>query len=120
MTSNRKRRHSSSSSSPSLDDDSSLYEELGHHVNSIKKFFVDQHVTRFVLHNASSFPEDDFMDILEKLINRAYSHVRRDQRLVQLFSMILDGQSLDTPIVIPARRRQQNSVDMIMNEVLSN
>ena len=93
------------------------YEELDHYVNSVKKFYLDQHITHFVLHNAIDRPEEEMMNVLETLIERAYSHIRRDKRDAQLFSMILNGDGLETPIVIPARTREQNNVEMIMNEV---
>ena len=95
------------------------YEEIDHYVNPIRKFFIDQHITQFVIHNAIDDPEDELVQIIESLIERAYSHVRRGrQRETQLFSMLINGEGLETPIVISARKRQQNTAEMIINEVL--
>ena len=96
------------------------YEEIEHYVNPIRKFFVDQHITQFVIRNAIDDPEEELTQIIDRLIERAYSHVsRKRQRETQLFSMLINGEGLDTPIVIPARKRQQNTAEMIMNEVIA-
>jgi len=93
------------------------YEEISHHVSSIEKFKTDQYVTQFVLRNMSDYPENRFMEILDKLIDRSYANALKNGQKPEIFSLIMNSPILTLPILIPARDRQQNSVEMIINEM---
>jgi hypothetical protein len=98
--------------------------EFGQNVNEIdyyhsknKKFFLDQHVSRFILRNMGSYPEAELMNILQLIVNRAYANTRKEGREPKQFGMMLFGEGLNTPICIPARPAEQNTIDVIMNEI---
>jgi len=93
------------------------YEEISHHVSSIEKFKTDQYVTQFILRNMSDYPESRFMEILDKLIDRAYANAAQNDQNPEIFSLIMNSPILVLPILIPARDRQQNSVESIINEM---
>jgi hypothetical protein len=92
-------------------------EEIENYMSSMKKFFMDQHVTRFIIRNAGEYPEADLMSALKKLIDRAFENTRKEGRNPKLFGMLINGEGLEFPICIPARSRLQNSVEIIMNEI---
>lgn len=92
-------------------------EELFYYKSSIKKYFMDQHVSRFVIKKAGDYPESDLMDAFEKLIARAYEITRKEGRNPKMFGMLINGEGLDSPICIPSRPLEQNSVDVILNEI---
>jgi hypothetical protein len=91
-------------------------EELDFYVNDIKKFHTKQFISKFVLKNMGEYPEWRFMEILGTIIDRAYKHSIQDGNS-QLFTMLLNSEELDTPIYIPLRSREQNSVNLIINEI---
>jgi hypothetical protein len=92
-------------------------EELAYYQANYKKFFMDQHVCQFIIRNAGEYPEADLMAAFEMLINRAYENTRKEGRTPKMFGMIINGEGLDSPICIPTRTREQNDVDVIMNEI---
>jgi len=92
-------------------------EEIDYYHSPYKKFYMDQHVSRFVLKNMGSYPEIEFMNVLQALIDRAYHNSKKEGRTPKMFGMLLFGNGLDTPICIPARSFEQNSVEAITNEI---
>ena len=112
-----KMSRSSSSSGESMESENDDYQEIKHYDRHIKKFHTDQHITKFILRNMHEYPEYRFMEILENLIDRAYENSKKKGENPIMFQMILDGTGLETPIVIPLRSREQNSVELILNEI---
>jgi hypothetical protein len=92
-------------------------EELEYYQSSIRKFYMDQHVCRFIIRNAGEYPEADLMQVFEMLIDRAYENSKKEGRTPKMFGMLINGEGLDSPICIPSRSREQNDVDVIMNEI---
>ena len=90
-------------------------EELDFYVNDIRKFHTKQCISKFVLKNMSEYPEWRFMEILNQTINRAFQYARSQGSVPRHFSMLINSETLDTPIYIPLRAREQNNIDLIMN-----
>ena len=90
-------------------------EELEFYVNNIKKFHTKEFITKFILKNMSEYPEWRFMEIIEEIIDRAFRYTRSEGAIPELFSMVINSETLDTPIYIPLRSKKQNNVDLIMN-----
>jgi hypothetical protein len=78
---------------------------------------MDQHVSKFVLKNSGEYPEEELMDVFERIIDRAFVNTKKGGRSPKMFGMLLFGQGLESPICIPARTREQNQVEVIMNEI---
>lgn len=95
-------------------------EELDFYVNDIRKFHTKQFISRFVLKNMSEYPEWRFMEILNHTINRAFQYAREQGVVPRHFSMLINSETLETPIYIPLRAREQNNIDLIMNGKLLN
>lgn len=91
--------------------------EIDYYHSSYKKFLLDQHVSRFILKNMGSYPEDDLMKILQLIVDRAYANTTNEGRSPKQFGMLIFGEGLETPICIPARPLEQNSIDVILNEI---
>jgi len=62
----------------------------------------------------AKYPEERFMEILEMLINRAYENAKANNQHPMIFSMVLNSPAIERPIEIPARSKEQNSVEAIM------
>ena len=62
----------------------------------------------------AKYPEERFMEILEMLINRAYKNAKSEKQHPIIFSMILNSPAIEWPIEIPARSKEQNSVEAII------
>lgn len=107
----------SNGSFESMDYDNNDYNEISHYNRQLKNFHTDQYITKFILRNMNEYPEHRFMEILEGLIEKAYKNSRENCQEPAIFQMILDGTGLETPISIPAGSREQNSVEMILNEI---
>lgn len=90
---------------------------LGFHVNHIKAFRTSEFVNRFILTNMSEYPEWRFMDLIDDMIDEAFELVKKEGLIPQQFSMLFMSETLDTPIYIPLRPREQNNVDLIMNGI---
>lgn len=91
--------------------------DLGYNVNHIKKFHTSEFVNKFILKNMSDHPEWRFMELLDDLIDQAFDVVKKERLIPQQFSLIMLSETLDTPIYIPLRTREQNNVDLIMNGI---
>jgi hypothetical protein len=94
-----------------------IVEEIDHYVSTNKKFLIDSHNTRFIIKNVGELPEKDFAETLENLIDRAFNHCLKEGRHPSKFGIIMNGEGLDYPIYIPCRSRDQNSVNVILNEI---
>lgn len=90
-------------------------DELDFYINNIKKFHTKEFISKFILKNMSEYPEWRFMEIMDEIIDRAFQYTRSQGAIPELFSMIINSETLDTPIYIPLRSRKQNSIDLIMN-----
>ena len=90
-------------------------EELDFYINNVKKFHTKEYISKFVLKNMSEYPEWRFMEILDSMIDRAFRYTHSEGAIPELFSMVINSETLDTPIYIPLRSRKQNNVDLIMN-----
>ena len=91
---------------------------LGFHVNHLKNFHTSEFVNKFILKNMSEYPEWRFMDLIDEMIDQAFEIVREEGLTPQNFSMVFLSETLDTPICIPLRPREQNNADFIMNGIL--
>jgi hypothetical protein len=69
------------------------------------------------LKNSGAYPEEELMAVFERIIDRAFTNTKKEGRSPKMFGMLLFGQGLESPICIPARTREQNQVDVIMNEI---
>ena len=92
---------------------------LEFHVNHIKAFRTSEFVNKFILTNMSEYPEWRFMDLIDDMIDDAFELVKKEGLIPQQFSMLFMSETLDTPINIPLRSREQNNVDLIMNGIKS-
>lgn len=92
-------------------------EEIEYYHSRIKKFYMDQHVSKFVLHNSGEYPEDELAATFERMIDRAYNNTIREGRTPKMFGLFLFGYGLESPICIPSRTREQNRIEVIMNEI---
>lgn len=92
-------------------------EEIDYYHSTFKKFLLDQHVSRFVLRNIGSYPEEELLNILQVIVDRAYTNTRAEGRSPKQFGMLIFGEGLETPISIPARSLEQNSIEIILNEI---
>ena len=94
-----------------MDDD---YEEISHYVLEYKKFNMAQHVTKFLINTLGDYPEERMEEILQQIIDRAFEITEGKP---QMFGIILESETLQNPIVIPSRSKEQNSVELILNEI---
>lgn len=92
-------------------------EEIEYYHSKIKKFYMDQHVSKFVLRNSGEYPEEELAATFERIIDRAYYNTMREGRSPKMFGLLLFGHGLESPICIPTRTREQNRVEVIMNEI---
>lgn len=92
--------------------------DLGFHVNHIKKFRTSEFVNKFILKNMSEYPEWRFMELIDEMIDKAFEIVKKEGLTPQQFSVVFLSETLDIPIYIPLRPREQNNVDLILNGTL--
>jgi len=99
-----------------LDDDYNI-DELEYYHSPIKKFYMDQHISRFIINDLGEYPEAELMRVLQKIIDRAHENTRKEGRNPKMFGLLLNGYGLDSAICIPARTPAQNTIDVILNEI---
>jgi hypothetical protein len=92
-------------------------EELDYYHSKFQKFYLDQHVTKFILRNMGTYPEQELTNVLQLIVDRAYANTKKEGRAPKMFGMMIFGEGLETPICIPARPLEQNSIDVIINEI---
>ena len=92
---------------------------LEFHVNHIKSFRTSEFVSKFILTNMSEYPEWRFMDLIDDMIDEAFELVKKEGLIPKQFCMLFMSETLDTPIYIPLRSREQNNVDLIINGIKS-
>jgi hypothetical protein len=78
---------------------------------------MDQHISRFILSDLGEYPEAELMLALQKIIDRAIENTKKEDRQPKMFGLLLNGYGLESPICIPARPPEQNTMDTIMNEI---
>jgi hypothetical protein len=91
--------------------------ELDYYHSQNKKFYLDQHISKFILKNMGSYPEAELMQVLSVIIDRACKNTKKEGRNPKLFGMMIFGEGLESPICIPARSKEQNTVEVIINEI---
>lgn len=99
-----------------LDDDDDI-DELEYYHSPVKKFYMDQHISRFIINDLGEYPEAELMKAIQKIIDRAFENTRKEGRNPKKFGLLINGYGLDSAICIPAREPEQNTIDAIMNEI---
>jgi hypothetical protein len=99
-----------------LDDDHDI-DELEYYHSPIKKFYMDQHISRFIINRLGEYPEAELMVAIQKIIDRALENTKKEGRTPKMFGLLLNGYGLESAICIPARTPQQNTIETILNEI---
>ena len=91
------------------------YRVLAEYISKFKKFGMDQHICKIVISSLGEDPEQRLGEIIEKRVDLAYKNCQKDGREPSKFGLLIDGEGLEYPILIPVRDRLQNSTDVILN-----
>jgi hypothetical protein len=51
--------------------------ELDYYHSQNKKFYLDQHISKFILKNMGSYPEAELMQVLSVIIDRACKNTKK-------------------------------------------
>ena len=93
------------------------YEELETYRNEYGNFYVDQWVSKFIIKDASAYPEEDFKAVMDKIIAAAFRNGTKEGRPPKMFSLLLFSDAIEWPINLPARTPEEQNSDLILNQI---
>ena len=114
------------------------YEKIYVRKETYPNFYMNRFISKFVLKNTSSLPEEALRKAFQTLIDEAISKSEEEARNRGIFgtyiffrffkkrvfvgkvykiNIVLNGFGLETPLVLPLRELEFNTPDLILNEI---
>jgi len=83
-----------------------LYRKISSARSKFPRFNTTQYVTRFVIEKLGDDPERELGHIIEQMIDEAYEGTSREYgRYPSKYNVLIDGQSLNQPIIVSIDER---------------
>jgi hypothetical protein len=106
-----------------IPEDAKYYTVLGSHKKHNSKFGITNHVSRFIFRipeGGDEFvAEEKFKEVIENLIDDAYKNTETKEGMeIYKFLVEMHCEAWYDPVVIPARTKEENTVDVIYNAVM--